>query len=254
MGISTITFDNSGDNTISIPRGGSIISVGSSQGFGYQPLVTAGGSAGIASDGTIESISVGNTGSGYRSGIQTVNVSVYNDFNDIEVVGSANVLDGHVTDYIITNPGSGYTSTTPPKIIVDAPLSYNNIPLVYSSTSSGSGIGTGAVADIIVGNDSKVIDFTLTNSGYGYEIGEVLTLPSGSSVGIPTVTGFQEFTITVDRTITDKFSAWSIGELVLLDNIEKFIDGTRKIFPLTKSNISQSIISGEGSVLMFRMY
>ena len=247
LGISTITFDDSGDNTISIPRGGSIISVGSSQGFGYQPLVTAGGSAEIASDGTIESISIGNTGSGYRSGIQTVNVSVYNDFNNIEVIGSANVLDGHVTDYVVTNPGSGYTSTTPPKIIVDAPLSYNNIPLVYSSTSSGSGIGTGAVADIIVGNDSKVIDFTLTNSGYGYEIGEVLTLPSGSSVGIPTTTGFQEFVITVDRTVTDKFSAWSVGELVLLDNIEKFIDGTRKIFPLTKSNISQSIISGEGS-------
>ena len=52
-----------------------IVSVGSQEGLGYQPLVAAGGTAVVSAAGTITSVSIGNSGSGYRSGIQT-NVSV----------------------------------------------------------------------------------------------------------------------------------------------------------------------------------
>jgi hypothetical protein len=49
-------------NTASIPRGGIIISVASTEGFGYQPLVSAGGTAIVSGLGTISSISIGNSG------------------------------------------------------------------------------------------------------------------------------------------------------------------------------------------------
>ena len=54
-------------NTAKIPIGGVLLSVGSTEGLGYQPLVSAGGSAVVSGLGTISSISVGNTGSGYRA-------------------------------------------------------------------------------------------------------------------------------------------------------------------------------------------
>lgn len=71
-GITTIKFtgnptSNPEDiNTSSIPRGGIIVSVGTKPGFGYQPLVAAGGTARVSAAGTVESIFIGYTGSGYR--------------------------------------------------------------------------------------------------------------------------------------------------------------------------------------------
>lgn len=72
-GITTISFtgeqnSNPEDiNTASIPRGGIIVSVGTNEGYGYQPLVAAGGTAKVSNTGAIEAISVGYTGSGYRA-------------------------------------------------------------------------------------------------------------------------------------------------------------------------------------------
>lgn len=71
-GITTIKFTGSPSsnpediNTASIPRGGIIVSVGTKPGYGYQPLVAAGGTARVSYAGTIESIFIGYTGSGYR--------------------------------------------------------------------------------------------------------------------------------------------------------------------------------------------
>lgn len=71
-GITTIKFtglpsSNPEDiNTSSIPRGGIIVSVGTKPGYGYQPLVAAGGTVRVSSAGTVESIFIGYTGSGYR--------------------------------------------------------------------------------------------------------------------------------------------------------------------------------------------
>ena len=78
-GITSITFQ--GTNTVplgpdvgisSYPKGGIIVSVASTEGFGYQPplLVAAGiqttGTAIVSGLGTIQSISIGNSGSGYQ--------------------------------------------------------------------------------------------------------------------------------------------------------------------------------------------
>ena len=254
VGITTIGFsgnpqDITNDVGISsFPKGGIIVSVGSYEGFGYQPLVSAGGTAIISASGSIESVSIGNSGSGYRSGVQTVNVGVKtSDFDLTENIGVAIVDNGHITDVTITNPSAGYTYTNPPIVVFDSPISYENIPLIFSNSSPSTGIGTGAMVDIVVGQESKVTEFNIKNTGYGYNVNEILTIPVGGAAGIPTNSQFNEFNITIDKTFTDKFSGWSLGTLEVLDNIEKFIDGERTSFPLTLSGNTVSIIASKGS-------
>ena len=71
-GISSVTFTGTASsiandiNSGSVPRGGIIVSVSSSEGFGYQPLVGAGATIRFASSGIVTAVSIGNSGSGYR--------------------------------------------------------------------------------------------------------------------------------------------------------------------------------------------
>jgi len=255
-GITSITFtgtisSTSYDvNTSNVPLGGVIVSVGSTSGLGYQPLVSAGGTATVSIAGTISLISIGNSGSGYRSGIQTVNVGIATSSTgipNITYIGIATVVNGHITGVAITNPGTGYTSTNPPIVIFDDPLSYSNIPLIYSSSSSG--LGTAAVADIVVGQGSSVISFEIRNTGYGYGQGQVLTVATGGTTGIPTNTSvsLQEFQITVDQTFTDEFTGWTIGDLQVIDPIDSLFDGEKTTFPIKINGEQTTIRSRRGS-------
>jgi hypothetical protein len=79
---------------------------------------------------------------------------------------------------------SGYTSTNPPYVIFDDPLSYSNLPLIYSSVPLG--VGTQATVNVVVGQGSSVIDFEIINTGYGYIEDQILTVPIGGPTGIPT--------------------------------------------------------------------
>ncbi len=257
-GISTITFtgnnisNNYDVNINELPRGGILFSVGSTQGLGYQPLISAGGTATVSAAGTIQSISVGYSGSGYREGLQTVNVSVaLSNTTGIsqEIVGIASILNGNITNVTITNPGTGYTSTNLPEVVFDAPLSYFDIPLIYSSSSSG--IGTFASIDITVGQGSSVIDFNLNRLGYGFAPGEVLTVAIGGTIGIPTDSSipFREFQILVDDVYFDNFSGWSLGQLISIDPISNLFDGRRKVFPIKINGEQTAILSRVGSNL-----
>jgi hypothetical protein len=257
VGITTIAFTGAATsvsydiNNASIPRGGIIVSVGSTEGFGYQPLVSAGGTAIVSVAGTISAISVGNSGSGYRSGVQVVRVGVALSSTDtptIEFIGTASVSNGSVVSIAITNPGTGYTSTNQPYVVFDDPLSYSNIPLIYSSGSSG--VGTAARINIVVGQGSSVIDFEIINTGYGYGNEQILTVPIGGATGIPTTgvgASFKEFKINIEKTFTDKFTGWSIGELQVLDSIDNQFDGERSSFQTKTSNNLISILSSKGS-------
>jgi hypothetical protein len=247
-GISSITFVGAAAsvsydvNTSQLPRGGIIFSAGSTEGFGYQPLVSAGGTAIVSLAGTIQSISVGNSGSGYRSGIQTsVKVGVKTENSSIEYIGTASIQNGNVVGVNITNSGSGYTRTNPPQVVFDPPLSYWNLPLKYSS-SSQSGVGTEATVDIVVGQGSSIISFDIRNLGFGYKNGDVLTVDVGGQSGIPTITNsqFNEFKIFVNEVRNDEFNGWSLGQLQVMDNIDSLFDGERKTFPLS---INQNRIS-----------
>ena len=258
-GITTISFNGSSPQTplgpdvgiSSFPKGGIIVSVGSTEGFGYQPLISAGGTAIISGFGTISSISIGNSGSGYRSGIQTVNVGVGTSSTgtgNIQFVGVATISNGNIIGVAITNPGIGFTHTNQPFVVFDDPVSYSDMRLFYSS-SSVSGVGTEAIIDVVVGNGSSVIDFEIKNTGYGYRDGAILTVAIGGTTGIPTTSSFtgDEFQVTVDEIADDKFAGWSVGTLQLLDNIEDLIDGVRKDFPLKLNGEITSIVSSPGS-------
>jgi hypothetical protein len=333
-GITSITFTGTATsvtydvNNSKVPRGGVIVTIGSTQGFGYQPLVSAGGTAVVSSAGTIQSISIGNSGSGYRSGIQTVNVSIQtpNPYGvSISTVGVASISSGRVISVKITNAGTGYTnyyafnSTTlssvvsigstvipltnlsgvivgnyisvgaaltnvqivgvgstaitigtgntiktsitsstsailkyynPPVVVFDAPSSYSNVPLIYSSKSR-PGNGIGAKANIVVGQGSSVLSFEMLNYGFGYGHQEILTVAIGGTTGIPTDTSktFNEFQISVDKVFSDRFTGWTFGQLQVLDPLDDLFDGYRTTFPITLNNQKLSIIAKNKSLI-----
>jgi len=244
-GITSVTFtgsDSYGGTSQSgeYPSGGRIVSVGSSEGFAYQPLVAAGGTAIVSTSGTITSVSIANTGSGYRSGIQTfvnVGVQTYSDGTpSIEFIGTAAISGGHIVSIAITNPGAGYTSTNPPDVVFDDPFSYTNIPLIYSSSST-QGSGQNATVDIVVGQGSSVIDFEIKNFGESYGNKEILTFAIGGTSGIPTDTTktFKEFQLNIDKLHVDKFNGWSMGLFQSLDELDSKFNGIDRVFKLTLS-------------------
>jgi hypothetical protein len=153
-------------NTLAIPRGGIIISVGSTQGMGYQPLVSAGGTAIVSMAGTIQSISIGNSGSGYRSGLQTVNVGIQTENvtnAKIEFIGTATVSNGHVTGVTINTPGIGftafpikYTTSTTTEVAIGATA----IPIEYISgitTNTFLSVGVAITNSPIIGVGSTEV-------------------------------------------------------------------------------------------------
>tara|TARA_R100000005_G_scaffold3959_3_gene2152 strand:- start:1559 stop:13723 length:12165 start_codon:yes stop_codon:yes gene_type:complete len=251
-GISTITFTGaatslaSDPNNATIPVGGIIVSVGSTGGLGYQPLVAAGGTAVVSAAGTIVSVSIGNSGSGYRAGIQTtVKVGVQTistGIPNIAFIGTAAIQNGHIVSIAVTTGGSGYSIGSEPTVVIDDPLSYSNISLV-------GGGGTEATANVVVGQGSSVIEFEIKNNGYGYGVGDVLTVPIGGATGIPTDTTktFEEFQLTVDSIESDSFSAWHFGELQVLDLIQDQFDGVKRSFTLKSSSTPVTIRSAPGS-------
>ena len=255
VGVSTVRFTGAGvtngydPNDSNIPLGGLIVSAGSVAGFGYQPLVSAGGTVTINASGQVSTVSIANSGSGYRAGIQTVvNVGVQTDgAPNLEFIGTAAISGGHIVSVAITNPGSGYTSTNPPEVVFDDPLPYFDIPVQYSSSSAGA--GQSATVNIVVGQGSSVIDFEFRYGGYAYGEGQVLTVPIGGTTGIPTDTSvtFEEFQITIDKIFTDDFSGWSVGQLQVLDKFDDLFDGFARDFRLSLNTESISIQAAPGS-------
>jgi len=277
-GITSITFSGYGasvgydPNVSAIPVGGVIAAVGSTRGFGYQPLISAGGTALVSGFGTVYSISIGNSGSGYRSGIQTfynsdfvevtVNVGVRTtDLDTAEVlsIGTATLAGGSISTVTFNstyNAGTAYTFTNPPIVIIDDAQSYSNLPLIYSSESTGRNIGTNATATIVVGQGSSIIEFEITNNGYGYDVDEVLTVDTSSIAGVNTDpsagNNFREFQVTIENVESDSFTGWHFGQLEGLDNIEDLFNGTTQVFNLSKDDVPFSIIAKRGSLIDVR--
>ena len=144
-GITSITFQ--GTNTTPLgpdvgisnyPKGGIIVSVGSDAGLGYQPLVSAGGTAIISGLGTISSISIGNSGSGYRAGIQTVNVAIRTSSvseSNIVSIGTAVISNGNITSVAISTDRVFYAPRDISNVL------YNNLSgLTTVTTSTNHGL------------------------------------------------------------------------------------------------------------------
>ena len=333
-------------NSVNLPVGGVIVSVGSSEGFGYQPRLGAGGTVTVSAAGTISAVTIGSTGSGYRAaesydiettitttvaagatvmtidnknsvfkilefnvgsassigvgtffsrpapiisvGATSVNIGIGSTAS-VEIpagtsafvrvfnptvgvarvgvasssvgivttthIGIASISGGHLLPTVhITSVGSGYTSTIPPMVNIEEPLAYENIPLIYQTdglAEASTGVGTQAKLTFNVGFGSEVTDFELSNTGFGYAPGQTLTIPTGGATGIPTDPtlggDFRRFSLEVKKQFTDKFSAWSIGQLQTMDNFADEFDGVTKDFQLRIAGNITSIIAAKGS-------
>lgn len=255
-GITSITYlgdsvsSESDPNMATIPRGGTIISVASTPGLGYQPLISAGASCFVSGGGTITSVEIGNPGSGYRVGVQTVNVGYAVSSTGITTVvniGTATVQNGQVVAITTSYFGANLDQNNPPLIVIDAPLPYSNIPLVYADGQTG--MGTGARVDITVGQGSSVVNFDIVSGGFGYGDGEVLRLSIGGTTGIQTDTSYtyDEFQLTVSTTYRDTFNGFTVGELDVFDKLDTLFDGVEKRFPLTIAGAGFAIETADGS-------
>lgn len=214
-----VPFEENDINSSGVPIGGVISSIGSSEGFGYQKLKTAGLSATLSPTGSIQSIQINDPGSGYRPSIQNP-INVYaktgNFTNSVTikvgeaVIGTDIETKGTVVSVNITNFGSGFSSENSPEIIIDDPLNYTNIPLVYSSYSQ-SGVGTGAKINLVVGQDSNIISYDIVDYGYGYKPGDILTIAVSGSSGVEGLVDFDYNYLTVNQSINP-------GQTVTLDS------------------------------------
>ena len=92
-------------NRTNLPIGGFIVSIGSTEGGGYQPLIGDGGTVTVSAGGSITSVSIGNSGSGYRTGVGTIFVGVQTSSigtPNITTIGNT-ISNGNVTGVTITN-------------------------------------------------------------------------------------------------------------------------------------------------------
>ena len=226
-------------NSNQLPRGGIIVSLGSTPGLGYAPLVGASVTA-IVSSGSILSVGIGTSGSygsGYRNPI-SIAVTESGHTGSPAVI-SAIVGAGGTLSFSVVDSGSGYNN---PLIQVSSP-SYENLPVVgVSRISAGSttDTGIGLLLNVEVGASStigigstlfEVSAFKITRSGYGFQRGDVF-----SPIGLVTAYGLEspiyDFELTVLETFTDSFAAWQFGEVDYIDSIRIFQDGSRTTFPL----------------------
>jgi len=223
------------------PRGGIIISYGSTTGLGFAPLVGASVTA-IVGGGVITGITTsgvvrGSYGSGYN-GLSGIGISVYEEGHSgtaAEITASIGV--GGTLSFNIVNGGTGYTS---PSIFVSPP-SYENLSVVGVSrfgigatTTTGIGLSISLKVGPIVGSSTTyfgVTDFDITKLGYSFERGDVFK-PVGLVTDASLSSPLEEFEITVLDTYSDKFCAWDFGKLDFIDSIADLQDGSRVAFPL----------------------
>jgi len=249
-GITSIRFTGNSDalveaystsdvNANKLPRKGLIVSLGNSEGYGYQPQYVGTGTAVVSGFGTV-TVALGYSGSGYRNGPTTYRVYVDGGNPTVAAAGTFTILNGKVNTIYMNAPGVGYTWTNIPRIRFDAPIAYDDIKLISSST------GIGASASIVVGSGLSITSFQLNNIGYGFTVGEQLRI-----AGIPTVTSigssFANAIFTVNETRDDEFTGWVIGKLQVLDDFSSEFDGRKTTFTLTENGIPLSIEKNAGS-------
>jgi len=230
------------------PRGGLIVSYGSTPGLGFAPLVGASVTA-VVAGGSIVSVGLGTTGhgSGYN-GLVSIGISVYEDGHTGNVAEiSANVGAGGTLSFNVVSGGTGYNN---PEIFVSDP-SYENLPVVGVSRlgiGATTDTGIGLLMDLKVGGSTgigstyfEVTEFKFSRPGYGFQRGDVFKpvgLVTDGSLSSPIL----DFEITVVDTYSDTFAAWEFGELDYIDSISQYQDGSRVRFPL---NYNSELLSFE---------
>ena len=256
-GISSVSFSGIRDQSNNIftsefdvnmgelPRGGMIVSLGSTGGLGYAPLVGAAVTA-VVSGGVITSVGLGttdNVGSGYN-GLVAVGVSIFESGHtgDTAVISAAVGAGGTLT-FTVSDGGTGYTA---PSIFVSEP-NYDNLAvegISRLSIGATTDTGIGLLLDITVGSSStvgvgstyhEITSFGIARPGYSFQKGDRF-----KPVGLVTARGLaaplSEYELEVLEVFTDNFGSWQFGEIDYIDSIKNFQDGVRKRFPLFYNN------------------
>ena len=269
IGISSMVFSGIRDNTNTqvisssdinqnqLPRGGIIVSYGSSGGLGYAPLVGASVTAVVGAGGSIVSVGLGtmdNNGSGYN-GLVSIGVSVYEENHSGDVASiTATVGAGGTLTFAVGAGGTGYNN---PQIFVSPP-SYENLEVVGVSRvgfGSTTDTGVGLLVDIEIGAASttgigsttfEVRGFKVKRPGYSFRKGDKFT-----PVGLVTAKGLSEpisqFVLEATETYSDSFASWQFGELDFIDSIKNYQDGSRVRFPLYYNGSLKSFEKQVGS-------
>lgn len=252
--IITSEFDVNQNQT---PRGGIIISLGSSTGLGYAPLVGAAVTAVVDGGGSIVSVGLGttdNVGSGYND-IVAIGVSVYQSghIGDTAII-TASVGSGGTLSFTVDAGGTGYTN---PKVFVSEP-SYENLEVVGVSRlglGATTDTGIGLLLNVEVGASSttgigstyfEVSKFSISRQGYSFQRGDVFK-PVGLVTAKDLMSPLSEFQLTVVDTFSDSFAAWQFGEFDFIDSVKNYQDGVRTRFPLFYNNELLSFESLEDS-------
>ena len=227
------------------PRGGIIVSLGSTPGLGFAPLVGASVTAVVGAGGSIVSVGLGTTdnlGSGYN-GLVSIGVSVFESGHSgtaATITATANVGAGGTLSFNVVGGGTGYTN---PQIFVDDPA-YENLPVTGVSrlgVGATTDTGIGLLVDVKVGGSSttvgigsthyEVTDFQISRSGYSFQKGDVIK-PVGLVTDSRLSSPISNFELTVLETYSDSFAAWEFGELDYIDSIKELQDGSKTRFPL----------------------
>jgi hypothetical protein len=227
-------------NQNQLPRGGIIVSLGSSGGLGIAPLVGASVTAVVGAAGTIVSVGFGTTdisGSGYRG---TISIGITESGHTGTAASITAIVGlGGTLAFSITNPGTGYTN---PTIQIPQP-SYENLEIkgisrlgIGSTSDSGSGllisVDVGASSTTGIGSTLfEVTSFKITRPGYAFKVGDIFT-PVGLVTDRKLSSPISKFELTVLGVYSDKFSSWDFGEFDYIDSISSLQNGTRLRFPL----------------------
>ena len=229
-------------NQNQLPRGGVIVSLGSSGGLGIAPLVGASVTAVVGAGGSIVSVGLGTTdtlGSGY-DGLVSIGISVYENghIGDVATI-NASVGVGGTLSFTIGAAGTGYIN---PSIFVSEP-SYQNLQVtgvsrlgVGSTTDTGNNllisVDVGASSTTGIGSTLfEVTSFEIARPGYGFKVGDVFT-PVGLVTDKNLPSPLSNFELTVLDVFTDSMTSWEFGEFDFIDPIDSLQDGFRTRFPL----------------------
>ena len=227
-------------NMNQLPRGGIIVSLGSTSGLGYAPLVGASVTAVVGGGGSIVSVGLGTQdilGSGYRGSV-SVAITESGHTGSVATI-NASVGAGGTLSFNVVNGGSGYSN---PTINISSP-SYENLPVIGVSrlgVGATTETGFGLLLNVEVGASSttgigstyfEVTNFKITRNGYGFRRGDVFK-PVGLVTDASLVSPISEFELTVLDTFSDSFAAWQFGELDYIDSIKNYQNGSRTRFPL----------------------
>jgi hypothetical protein len=234
-------------NQNQLPRGGIIVSLGSSDGVGYAPLVGASVTAIIGVGGSIKSVGISTLdvfGSGYRGNVSVAITEVGHTGMGASILASVGV--GGTLSFSVLNGGSGYSN---PTIVVRDP-DYQYLPVVGVSRrgiGQTTETGIGLLLNIEVGSsESPLVPISNKNADASNLINANKQLIAEVAVG-RMLNNFPGFAVPGGN---EKCISDIIAVLEALSFNLRF-GGNERVYDAAKLYINNSYLSGEEEESIF---